>query len=119
LGYGSVTASSPRKRTPNPDGAVDFCAIVRKRTQGSKYLDVNECQVTGIERAIASLDRGEAVPHGQVKEWVTLGAAAGSGPARRKDRRRCDLQRELLAAYGEPNTVNHLIDDLIHVTSLP
>jgi RHH-type rel operon transcriptional repressor/antitoxin RelB len=43
------------------------------------YLDVNEWQVAGIKRAIASLDRGEAVPHDQVKEWSRLGAAVGSG----------------------------------------
>ena len=34
------------------------------------YLDVNEWQVTEIKRAIASLDRGEGVPHDQVKQWV-------------------------------------------------
>ena len=34
------------------------------------YLDGNEWQVAGINRAIASLDRGEGVPHNQVEEWV-------------------------------------------------
>ena len=34
------------------------------------YLDLNEWQVTGIKRAIASLDRGEAIPHEQVKDWI-------------------------------------------------
>jgi RHH-type transcriptional regulator, rel operon repressor / antitoxin RelB len=34
------------------------------------YLDVNEWQVAGIKRAIASLDRGEGVPHERVKEWI-------------------------------------------------
>jgi RHH-type transcriptional regulator, rel operon repressor / antitoxin RelB len=34
------------------------------------YLDVNEWQVAGISRAIASLDRGEGVPHKEVKDWV-------------------------------------------------
>jgi RHH-type transcriptional regulator, rel operon repressor / antitoxin RelB len=34
------------------------------------YLDVNEWQVAGIKRAIASLDRGEGIPHEQVKDWV-------------------------------------------------
>ena len=29
----------------------------------NEYLDVNEWQVGGIKRAIASLDRGEGVPH--------------------------------------------------------
>jgi predicted transcriptional regulator len=36
----------------------------------NEYLDVNEWQVEGIKRAIASLDRGEGVAHEQVKEWV-------------------------------------------------
>jgi len=35
------------------------------------YLDVNEWQVAGIKQAIASLDRGEGVPHERVKAWVT------------------------------------------------
>jgi predicted transcriptional regulator len=38
----------------------------------NEYLDVNEWQVAGIKQAIASLDRGEGVPHQQVKEWVSL-----------------------------------------------
>jgi RHH-type rel operon transcriptional repressor/antitoxin RelB len=37
----------------------------------NNYLDVNEWQVAGINRAIASLDRGEGVSHQQVKDWVT------------------------------------------------
>ena len=36
----------------------------------NEYLDVNEWQVAGIKKAIASLDRGEGVPHEQVKDWV-------------------------------------------------
>lgn len=35
-----------------------------------EYLDVNEWQIEGIGRAIASLDRGEGVPHEQVKQWA-------------------------------------------------
>ncbi len=34
------------------------------------YLDVNEWQVAGVKEAIASLDRGEGVPHEEVKDWV-------------------------------------------------
>ena len=34
------------------------------------YLDVNEWQIAGIKRAIASLDRGKGVAHERVKEWV-------------------------------------------------
>lgn len=36
----------------------------------NEYLDVNEWQVAGIKQAMASLDRGEGVPHDEVKEWV-------------------------------------------------
>ena len=36
----------------------------------SEYLDVNEAQVSGINEAIASLDRGEAISHEKVREWV-------------------------------------------------
>ena len=36
----------------------------------NEYLDVNEWQVASIKRAISSLDRGEGVAHGRVKEWV-------------------------------------------------
>jgi predicted transcriptional regulator len=34
------------------------------------YLDLNEWQVTGIQNAMTSLDRGEGIPHQRVKEWV-------------------------------------------------
>jgi predicted transcriptional regulator len=34
------------------------------------YLDINEWQVAGIKQAMASLDRGEGVSHGDVKDWV-------------------------------------------------
>jgi RHH-type transcriptional regulator, rel operon repressor / antitoxin RelB len=37
----------------------------------NEYLDVNEWQVAGIRQAIASLDRGEGVPHARVKDWIT------------------------------------------------
>ena len=36
----------------------------------NEYLDVNEWQVAGIKRAIASLDRGEGVSHKDVRNWV-------------------------------------------------
>ncbi len=35
-----------------------------------EYLDVNETQVFGIKNAITSLDRGEAVLHERVRDWV-------------------------------------------------
>jgi predicted transcriptional regulator len=34
------------------------------------YLDLNEWQVAGVKRAIASLDRGDSVAHNDVKDWV-------------------------------------------------
>ena len=34
------------------------------------YLDVNEWQVGGIRKAMASLDRGEGIDHDDVKAWV-------------------------------------------------
>ena len=37
----------------------------------NEYLDLNEWQVAGIQRAVASLDRGEGVSHERVKEWVS------------------------------------------------
>jgi RHH-type transcriptional regulator, rel operon repressor / antitoxin RelB len=36
----------------------------------NEYLDVNEWQVEGIKKAVASLDRGEGIQHEDVKEWV-------------------------------------------------
>ncbi len=36
----------------------------------NEYLDLNEWQVAGTQKAMASLDRGEGVPHERVKEWV-------------------------------------------------
>jgi predicted transcriptional regulator len=35
----------------------------------NEYLDVNEWQVEGIEKAVASLDRGAGISHEDVKEW--------------------------------------------------
>jgi len=45
----------------------------------NEYLDINEWQVAGIKQAIASFDRGEGAPHGQVKDWIT---SWGSGRER-------------------------------------
>jgi RHH-type rel operon transcriptional repressor/antitoxin RelB len=44
------------------------------------YLEVNEWQVTGIKRAIASLDRGEGIPHDVVKDWVASWGSADEKP---------------------------------------
>ena len=37
----------------------------------NEYLDLNEWQVAGIKRAIASLDRGEGLSHREVKNWIS------------------------------------------------
>jgi predicted transcriptional regulator len=37
----------------------------------NEYLDLNEWQVAGIQKAIVSLDRGEGVTHERVKEWIS------------------------------------------------
>ena len=35
-----------------------------------EYLAVNEWQVNGIKKAMASLDRGQGISHGRVKDWI-------------------------------------------------
>jgi len=45
------------------------------------YLEVNEWQVAGIKRAIASLDRGEGIPHDSVKDWVASWGSGNEKPA--------------------------------------
>jgi predicted transcriptional regulator len=47
----------------------------------NEYLEINEWQVTGIKLAIASLDRGEGIPHDQVKDWVASWGSASEKPA--------------------------------------
>jgi RHH-type transcriptional regulator, rel operon repressor / antitoxin RelB len=46
----------------------------------NEYLDVNEWQVGGIKRAIASLDRGKGVPHESVKDWVASWGSENQKP---------------------------------------
>jgi RHH-type transcriptional regulator, rel operon repressor / antitoxin RelB len=51
------------------------------------YLEVNEWQVTGIEKAIKSIDTNGGVDHADVKEWVSSwnnSAAIENAPASRK-----------------------------------
>ncbi|MCK6450216.1 MAG: CopG family ribbon-helix-helix protein [Alphaproteobacteria bacterium] len=50
----------------------------------NEYLEVNEWQVAGIRRAIASLDRGEGIPHDSVKDWVASWGGANEKPAPRR-----------------------------------
>ena len=46
----------------------------------NEYLEVNEWQVAGIKHAIASLDRGEGIPHDSVKDWVASWDSANEKP---------------------------------------
>lgn len=47
----------------------------------NEYLDVNEWQVAGVKRAVASLDRGEGVSHQEVKDWVNSWGRKRERPA--------------------------------------
>jgi len=47
----------------------------------NEYLAIDEWQVVGIKRAIASLDRGEGIPHDQVEDWVASWGSANEKPA--------------------------------------
>jgi predicted transcriptional regulator len=50
----------------------------------NEYLEVNEWQVSGVRRAIASLNRGEGVPQQVVKEWVASWGSAKEKPVPRR-----------------------------------
>ncbi len=52
----------------------------------NEYLTINEWQVAGIKQAIASLDRGEGIAHGRVKEWVASWGAKSERPAPSRSR---------------------------------
>lgn len=47
----------------------------------TEYLDVNEWQVAGVKRAAASLDRGEGIPHSEIKDWVNSWGRKRERPA--------------------------------------
>jgi RHH-type rel operon transcriptional repressor/antitoxin RelB len=46
----------------------------------AEYLEINEWQVAGITRAMASLDRGEGIPNDSVKDWVASWGSANEKP---------------------------------------
>jgi RHH-type transcriptional regulator, rel operon repressor / antitoxin RelB len=46
----------------------------------NEYLDVNEWQVSGIKRAMASLDGGEGIAHDMVKDWIESWGSADEKP---------------------------------------
>jgi RHH-type transcriptional regulator, rel operon repressor / antitoxin RelB len=47
----------------------------------NEYLEINEWQVAGIKRAIASLDRGEGISHDAVRDWVASWGSANEKAA--------------------------------------
>jgi predicted transcriptional regulator len=46
----------------------------------NEYLEINEWQVAGVKRAMASLDRGEGIAHDEVKDWVASWGSAEEKP---------------------------------------
>lgn len=52
----------------------------------SEYVDANEWQVTGIRRAVASMDRGEGIGHDQVMEWVHSWGSGNERPAPKRSK---------------------------------
>ena len=46
-----------------------------------EFVDVNEWQIAGIRAAMLSLDRGESIPHEQVKQWVKSWGSRKERPA--------------------------------------
>jgi len=50
----------------------------------NEYLDANEWQIAGIERAIASLDRGEGVSHQSVKDSIASWGSEKERPTPRR-----------------------------------
>ena len=47
----------------------------------NEYLDLNEWQVAGIQKAVVSLDRGDGIPHERVQEWVSSWDSKKERPA--------------------------------------
>jgi len=47
----------------------------------NEYLDLNEWQVVGIAKAVASLDRGEGIAHARVKAWASSWGSKKERPA--------------------------------------
>jgi RHH-type transcriptional regulator, rel operon repressor / antitoxin RelB len=49
-----------------------------------EFLTVQDWQVAGIEEAIASLERGEGVPHEEVADWVRSWGTEDEKPVPRR-----------------------------------
>lgn len=51
----------------------------------AEYVDVNEWQIAGIEKALKDLDAGKGIAHERVKNWArSLGTAREAPPPRKK-----------------------------------
>ena len=51
----------------------------------AEYVDVNEWQIAGIEKALKDLDAGKGIAHERVKGWArSLGTAGEAPPPRKK-----------------------------------
>ncbi|MDX2222167.1 MAG: CopG family ribbon-helix-helix protein [Rhodospirillaceae bacterium] len=50
----------------------------------AEYLTVNDWQVAGIKRALASADRGEGSSQREIEEWVASWGGNGRRPAARR-----------------------------------
>lgn len=51
------------------------------------YLDVNEWQIAGVTDAISSLDRGRAITHKAIKDWVNSWGRRRERPAPKRGTR--------------------------------
>ena len=50
-----------------------------------EFVAVQEWQIAGIKEALASLDRGEGIPHEEVKRWVDSLNSEEGNPAPKPD----------------------------------
>lgn len=44
------------------------------------FVEIEERQIEGIKRAMASLDRGDGVPHDEVESWIASWDTEGEEP---------------------------------------
>jgi len=49
-----------------------------------EFLAVQDWQIAGVKKAIASMERGEAVPHEEVADWVGSWGTEAERPAPRR-----------------------------------
>jgi hypothetical protein len=110
----NAVAKKRLERWPRAPAAAVLCSRPRRSTRIS--TSTSGRSPASNERSRLSI-AAKRSPTTRSKSGSRLGAAVGSG--RRGERIGAAAICELLGAYGEPNTVNHLIDHLINVTSLP